>query len=103
MKPRGVVTCCGLVASAELHTTIYPFILRGVRLVGVDCAECPIDIRRELWEKLAREWKIDKLDAITQVIALDEVGEYVDRMLAGGSRGRVVVDLSRQPGAASLS
>jgi acrylyl-CoA reductase (NADPH) len=97
MKLRGVATCCGLVASAELRTSIYPFILRGVRLIGVDCAECPIEIRRELWGLLAGPWKVDVIRELYTEIGLEELDEYVDRMLAGGSRGRVVVDLSLRP------
>jgi putative YhdH/YhfP family quinone oxidoreductase len=102
VKPRGVVTCCGLVASPDLKTTVFPFILRGVRLIGVDCAECPIEIRRELWSLLAGSWKVNVLEKMYVEIGLADLDGYVDRMLAGGSRGRVVVDLSLQPATASL-
>jgi putative YhdH/YhfP family quinone oxidoreductase len=93
VKPRGVVTCCGLVASAELNTTIYPFILRGVRLIGVDCAECPIETRRELWRLLAGSWKVNVTEGVYTEIGVEELDKYIDRMLDGGSRGRVVVRL----------
>ena len=95
VKPLGVVTCCGLVASAELNTTIYPFILRGVRLIGVDCAECPIEMRRELWEMLSSPWKVDVIEEMYAEIGVEELDEYIARMLDGGSRGRVVVNLSQ--------
>ena len=89
--PRGVVTCCGLVASAKLETTVYPFILRGVRLIGIDCAECPIETRRELWELLAGLWKIEGIGDQAREVGLDELDTEIERMLCGGSLGRVVV------------
>jgi NADPH:quinone reductase-like Zn-dependent oxidoreductase len=89
--PRGVVTCCGLVASANLETTVYPFILRGVRLIGIDCAECPIEIRRELWEFLAGSWKIEGVADQAREVGLAGLDEEIERMLGGGSLGRVVV------------
>jgi len=91
VKPRGVVTCCGMVASPELETTVFPFILRGIRLIGIDCAECPIEIRRDLWTMLAGESKINQLETLVTEIGLDELDGQIDRMLSGGSRGRVVV------------
>ncbi len=76
---RGVVTCCGMVASPELVTTVYPFILRGVRLIGVDCAECPIEMRQELWTMLAGEWKIDRLVAMYREGGIEELdGEIAE-------------------------
>ena len=93
VKPRGVVTCCGLVAAPELETTVFPFILRGIRLIGVDCAECPIEIRRDLWMMLGSEWKIDRLETLYTEIGLEELDGRIDRMLEGGSRGRVVVNI----------
>lgn len=91
VMPRGIVTCCGLVASDKLHTTVYPFILRGVRLIGIDCAECPIEIRHDLWLMLAGRWKVDGIERLARVIGMDEVDGEIERMLAGRSRGRVVI------------
>ncbi len=89
--PGGAVTCCGLVASPDLKTTVYPFILRGIRLIGVDCAECPVETRRILWEKLAGEWKIDMGEEMVREVALTGLENEIEGMLAGKSKGRVVV------------
>lgn len=94
-KLHGVVTCCGNVASAELPINVYPFILRGVSLVGIDSAYCPMDIRKKVWAKLAGEWKLDKLDAIATEISLDGLDKHIDLILQGKEKGRVVVNLSK--------
>ena len=89
----GVVTCCGMAASPELVTTVYPFILRGVSLLGVDAAGCPMARRLAMWEKLASGWKLDGLDWQVRVCGLEELSGQIDTMLAGQGMGRVVVDL----------
>lgn len=89
--PGGVVTCCGLVASPELNTTVYPFILRGVRLIGIDCAECPIEVRNDLWMMLADTWRPDSLKDMYRTVALEDVPNEVASMLQGKVRGRVVI------------
>ena len=94
-KQHGVVTCCGNVASADLPINVYPFILRGVSLVGIDSAYCPMDIRKKVWAKLAKEWKIDKLDSISTEISLDGLDKHIDLILGGKEKGRVVVDVSK--------
>ena len=91
----GVVTCCGNAASGDLPLTVYPFILRGVSLIGIDSASCPMSRRVSIWQKLAVLWHLEKLDSLTHTITLDEVSEAIDAMLAGKLRGRVVVDLGR--------
>jgi putative YhdH/YhfP family quinone oxidoreductase len=91
----GVVTCCGLTASPELHTTVYPFILRGVSLLGVDSAECPMEMRLEIWKRLAGEWKLDRLEDLASECALEELEGRIEAMLKGKSRGRMVVNLRR--------
>jgi putative YhdH/YhfP family quinone oxidoreductase len=94
-KQHGVVTCCGNVASAELPINVYPFILRGVSLVGIDSAYCPMEIRKRVWAKVAREWKIENLDSITTEVSLTGLDEHIDLILRGKETGRVVVDLSK--------
>jgi hypothetical protein len=79
------------VAGSDLVTTVYPFILRGVSLVGIDSVNCPIPIRVRLWDKLAGKWKPPQLDAIASVISLEQVSEAVDRILAGQVTGRLVI------------
>ena len=95
VKYRGAVTCCGLVASTELHTTIYPFILRGVTLMGIDSAKCPMEMRLKIWEKLGDDWKVDCLDTIKHECSLDELDYEIELILDGKQRGRAVVDLSK--------
>jgi acrylyl-CoA reductase (NADPH) len=94
-KPYGVVTCCGNVASPDLHINVYPFILRGITLVGIDSQSCPMDFRRRAWEKIANEWKLTVLDRQTSVCSLEELNAEIDRILAGKQKGRVIVDLDR--------
>ncbi|TNF99639.1 MAG: acryloyl-CoA reductase [Gammaproteobacteria bacterium] len=92
-KPLGAVTCCGNVASPDLQLTVFPFILRGVRLIGIDSQNCPMPHRREIWELLARDWKLDQLDLLSREIGLDELDENIDKILAGKQQGRVVITL----------
>ena len=92
-RQRGVVTTCGNVASHELNTNVYPFILRGVTLVGIDSASCPMERRRLVWEKISGEWKLDILEQICRTISLEDLDLEIDVMLKGGQVGRVVVDL----------
>jgi len=89
----GMVTCCGNAASGDLPLNVYPFILRGVILAGIDSANCPMSRRREIWRKLAGEWKLADLDELARTVSLSELDEEIERMLQGRARGRVVVDL----------
>ena len=89
----GVVTCCGNVAGPEFNANVFPFILRGVSLLGVDSAECPMALREQIWQKIANEWKLDGLDDICTEITMDELDGAIDRMLKGGGQGRVVLRL----------
>ncbi len=92
---HGAVTCCGNVASPDLHINVYPFILRGIALVGIDSQSCPMTFRRQTWEKIANEWKLAHLDRQTSVRSLEELDGEIDRILAGKQKGRVIVDLMR--------
>jgi putative YhdH/YhfP family quinone oxidoreductase len=89
----GAVTCCGLVASPELDTTVYPFILRGVSLLGVDSQDCPMDTRQRIWQALGSEWKFDGLEEIATERTLQQLEPEIQRILEGGQRGRVIVNL----------
>ena len=89
----GVVSCCGNAASHDLPLNMYPFILRGVHLVGVYSAESPMPRRLRVWNKLAGEWKLPKMAKLSRIISLDQVSAEMDAMLAGKSKGRVVVDM----------
>lgn len=90
----GAVTCCGLTASPELPINVFPFILRGVSLLGIDSVQCPMPPRLALWNKLASEWKLEGLAALTEEITLEQVDPYIDNILAGKIAGRVIVKLS---------
>ncbi len=94
-KLHGAVTCCGNVASPDLPINVYPFILRGISLVGIDSQSFPMTFRRQTWEKIASEWKLDNLDRQTSVCSLEELNSEIDRILAGKQKGRVIVDLGR--------
>ena len=89
----GVVTCCGNAASGDLPLSVYPFILRGVHLIGVYSANCSMEKRLQVWAKLAGEWKIGKLDSISRIVKLEGLEREIQAMLAGQSKGRCVVAL----------
>ena len=89
----GLVTCCGNVASPELPLSVYPFILRGVSLLGIDSAKCPIHIRQKIWQKLAGAWKIENLDSLATECRLPELSGIIEKMLQGRQTGRVIVNL----------
>jgi acrylyl-CoA reductase (NADPH) len=89
----GSVAACGNAASPDLSLTVFPFILRGVRLLGIDSARCPAAVRQELWERLAGSWKPPQLDVIASECSLEELNAKVDQILQGRITGRVVVNL----------
>jgi putative YhdH/YhfP family quinone oxidoreductase len=91
---HGVVTCCGNVASPTLNTTVFPFILRGVSLLGIDSQNCPMVIRRQIWQKLAGDWKVSDLKQVATEIPLEALEAHIGLILKGGQKGRVVVRLS---------
>ncbi|MFW5635396.1 MAG: YhdH/YhfP family quinone oxidoreductase [Thermodesulfobacteriota bacterium] len=90
---HGTVTCCGNVASPDLPLNVFPFILRGVSLLGVDSQNCPMDTRVQIWKHLAGDWKLDRLDQIAKEISLGQLDENIDLILEGKQKGRVVVNL----------
>jgi putative YhdH/YhfP family quinone oxidoreductase len=92
-KYGGLVAACGNAMSAELNVSVFPFILRGVSLLGVDSVEIPMRARQMAWNKLAGEWRVDLAPIISEV-SLEELNPKIDQILKGGIRGRVVVDLS---------
>ena len=87
----GAVAACGLVNSPELHTSVFPFILRGNTLFGIDSAECPMLLRQKIWQKLAHEYKPKDLESLAHEITLDQVPAQLDVMLKGGSLGKSLV------------
>ena len=93
-KYGGLVAACGNAMSADLAVSVYPFILRGVSLLGVDSVEVPMSTRLRTWQKLAQDWKLDVSGFVSEC-ALEELSPKIDLVLKGGIRGRVVVDLNR--------
>ena len=94
LKYDGVATCCGLTASYELNTNVYPFILRGVRLIGIDSVECKLEKKQSAWEKLAGYWAISCIENIIKEISLDEIKEAYSELLEGKASGRYVVKIA---------
>jgi acrylyl-CoA reductase (NADPH) len=95
LKYGGAVASSGQVGGPKFETTVFPFILRGVGLLGIDSAYLPIDRRREIWERLATDMRPRGLEEIaTRELSLDEVDGYLDEALEGGGRGRVLVNVA---------
>ncbi len=92
-KQHGTVTCCGNVGGHQLNTNVYPFILRGVDLLGVDSQNYPMEGRVTIWNKMANTWKTSNLEKLCNEISLEELNENIDLILEGKQKGRVVVNL----------
>lgn len=94
LKYGGSAACCGLAGSPNLEVTVFPFILRGVNLLGVDSVELPCEIKQQMWQLLADQWMPENPKALEAAeIGLEDVSEWVGKILEGGVRGRVVVRL----------
>jgi acrylyl-CoA reductase (NADPH) len=91
-QPYGCVTACGLVGGADLPISVYPFILRGVTLVGISTVDTPRPQRDEIWHRLAGPWRLELPNGFVKTVSLANVAGEVERILAGGVTGRVVVD-----------
>ncbi len=92
-KDGGAVTCCGNVGSHDLPLNVYPFILRGVTLMGIDSQNCPMPMRLKVWQKIADEWKLDRLDLLTTEVPLEGLNERIDLILQRKHKGRTIVKL----------
>ena len=90
ISPHGVVACCGNVAGIEVNTTVFPFILRGITLAGIDSAESPIEFKTSIWNKFADEWKLD-LSSMIKVVSKESLQQEIDLILEGRQQGRVVL------------
>lgn len=94
INPWGNVAACGLAGGIGLKTTVMPFIIRGVSLIGIDSPLCPYPVREAVWAKLAGEWKPRRLDMIrNRIVGLEDLNGIFDAMLEGNSLGRIVVKL----------
>jgi NADPH2:quinone reductase len=90
---NGAIACSGLTGGTDLHTTVLPFILRGVKLLGIDSVMCPMDARLNVWQRLATDMKPAALKTMTKEIAMAELPEAFKTLLSGAARGRFVVKL----------
>ena len=93
LKYGSSVAVCGLAGGSDLPASVVPFLLRGVNLLGIDSVMCPVDRRKAAWTRLAHDLPQEKLDALTEVVPLGAVAELGKKILKGGIRGRVVVDV----------
>lgn len=94
LKYNGAVTTCGNVASAEISTSIFPFILRGIKLIGIDSVEQPIDFKNKIWNLLAQQWKPTHLEDIVKEISMEQLPDVLTTILQGNAKGRFVVNHS---------
>lgn len=96
LQRHGTAVACGLAGGHALHTTVFPFILRGVRLIGVDTNTCSVPVRRKAWARLAR-WMTDDLveHLLADTIGLGDLPSYSERLLSGAIRGRLLVDVRK--------
>ena len=94
MQYGGSVAACGLAGGPKLETTVIPFLLRGVNLLGIDSVMQPYENRERVWKRIAADLPLDKLDAMTEVTGLASVGEAADAILNGAIRGRRVIDVN---------
>lgn len=92
MQQNGAIACFGNAGGAELHTTVFPFILRGVKLLGVDSAATAMPLRKQIWQRLAGDLRIDQIEQIAHRIAFTELPETCSKMISGGAHGRSVVE-----------
>mgnify|MGYP001082704621 CR=1 FL=1 len=95
IKAGGSVAACGLVESPALNTTVLPFILRGVNLLGVDSVEIPLAKKQAMWDLLASDWYLPELDSLVEEIGYAELGSALEKVLAGGAVGRYVLNLAQ--------
>ena len=93
IKYGGAVTCCGLVAGPSFTSSVFPFILRGVSLLGIDSVEAPLAEKERIWNLIAEHWKVDTLDTLVKEVDLPRLGAEIDLILKGKQRGRVLVNL----------
>ena len=95
LKLGGSGACCGLVGGATIETTIFPYILRGNSLIGIDSGNIPISEKEEIWMLFANEWKIE-LNDLSRTITLNELDQEIESILKGGQVGRVIVSLGEK-------
>ncbi|NBD95683.1 MAG: acryloyl-CoA reductase [Gammaproteobacteria bacterium] len=97
IEPWGNIASCGMAGGIGVNTTVMPFIIRGIGLLGINSAGCPYPIRKEIWRRLGSEWRPRHLEAIAApMVALDELDSAFEQLLAGRARGRIVVRVTER-------
>ena len=91
MKYGGIITCCGLVDSPSFTSSVFPFILRGINLIGIDSAENPINKKAEIWNNFANHWKLDVIQNISKNVDMYGMMDEINTILEGRQIGRVVL------------
>lgn len=91
LKPGGAATTCGMVAGTEVNTSIFPFILRGVSLFGIDSVEIPVERKKWIWEQFDGDWALPDMDAIVHEVSLEELPTAIEKIFRGKLMGRVVL------------
>ena len=95
MSYYGTVAACGLVGNNSINTTVYPFILRGIKLVGIDSNTCPAEVRSKAWNRLAQLLPAELLEQLTEVHGLQDVPALSEKILNGHVSGRIVIDIQQ--------
>jgi acrylyl-CoA reductase (NADPH) len=93
VRANGAVTCCGNVISPDMNLTVFPFILRGVTLFGIDSQNCPMPRRIRAWDMLAGQWKFSWLENLASEVSLREVDPAIEKIKSGSHRGRIIVNM----------
>ncbi len=93
-KLEGAVASCGNVTSGELRTSIYPFILRGVALLGINSAFTPMELRQTIWKRLATDWKPEQLERIVTEVPLQKLDPFFEAILNGNVKGRILIKVA---------
>ena len=86
---RAAIACCGMVGGVNLNTSIFPFILRGLSLLGIDSAETLIEVKKEIWNNFASDWKLEKINDQIKDVGLEEMSSEIEKILKGKQVGRV--------------
>jgi alcohol dehydrogenase len=87
---HGAISCCGNVGGMKFTSSVFPFILRGVSLIGIDSAESELEFKKDIWNLFASDWSLD-LDEYTRILSLNEIENEISRILKGKQVGRVVI------------
>ena len=87
---HGAISCCGNVGGMKFTSSVFPFILRGISLIGIDSAESELEFKKDIWNLFASDWSLD-LDEYTRILSLNEIENEISRILKGKQVGRVVI------------